>query len=782
MLSSVVKRFQFVFVAVLLTGFSSIAQTQARYQLTGSVRSAETHEPLPGATIRVIGTALGTTTNSEGNYRLLLQPGAHRLVFSFIGFDPDTVQVQLSSGDSIVDVLLPQGEVSLPEVVVYPQLTNPADEIIRRAIVAKQKWQARLHSYDFDAYTKTVLRVDTSGKNSDAMIAGILETQTKGYWKAPDSYREIVTAKRQTANFTSEQNIFTAGRVLNFNDDIVNIDRYTIPGPTSASALDNYHFAILDTIRQGGTRIYRLAINPKESASPLFKGSVDIAGGSYALVHTRLTLSDPAALDPLRNAVYDEQFAEYDDTFWLPIEIRTTFTVKFILPPVPPILFENTSVLYDYRINPEIPNAFFNREVASASTSTPDVDSTAWRDEQLLPLTNEEVLAYARLDSLARNMPFYLKAILFLTQLPDQAASWPLTSLSDFYHFNRVEGSYLGVGLTSSTLLDRMSLTAVGGYGFSDRMWKYDFGAGYALPFADGVAVGGSVFRRLANREEEDIYSRFEVTIGALLYRDDYRDYYLSKGWNIFAKWRLDASWKAGIRYDDEEQTSVRKNTNYSIISQDYNYRDNPAIDDGIMRSVGFSLNLDTRKNSGTGMSMQSEEGSSYWVGDVSADFSSPRYFNSSFSFDRYRVSLLRHQMTFASGFLNVWAIGGFSEGTLPVQRMFEIQATYGGYAQAQVLSTLSIQRILSGKAIVCGIEHDFPSTLFRWTGVPLVRDIWFDLTLFMHGAAAEGYSPMSEAGFGLINILPFIRTDFTWGVSGACRGFAWTLETTLGI
>lgn len=750
--------------------------------ITGSVRSSDTSEPLPGTTIRVIGTALGTTTNGDGRYRLLLKQGRYGLQFSYIGFESDTAWVDVTLQDTSLNVFLRRSQIPLPEVVVYPSPFNPADEVIRRAVAAKREWRSRLASYSFDAYTKTVLRVDTGRKGNGTMIAGILETQTKGYWKSPGSYREVVTAKRQTANFSSSQNIFTVGRVLNFNDDVVKIDRFSIPGPISPSALKRYNFTMLDTIWQGATRIFRLAITPKESVSPMFRGIIDIADGSFALVHSRLVLSDPTALDPLRDVVYDEQFAEYENSFWLPIAIRTTFVVKFVVPPVPPVLFENTSVLYDYKLNPEFPGGFFYRDFAFPSTADLTGDSTAWKSEQILPLTRQEVSAYARLDSIARNMPVYLKAIVFLSSLPDQVASLPITSFSDFYHFNRVEGNYLGIGLRNSAVTESMDFTATGGYGFSDRMWKSDLAVDYRFPFADGVTVGGSVFRRLANRPEEDIYSRFEVTIGALLYRDDYRDYYLSTGWNGYMHWRLSSSWKAAIQFNDEKQSSVHKNTDYSLFSEDHGYDQNPPIDDGWMRSVTLSLALDTRQYSGTGMSMQSDEGSNYWVGEVSAELSSPGFLNSSFSFRRYELSLMRHQMTFASCFLNLWTVSGFSEGSLPVQRMFEIQASYGGYSEQQVLSTLDTRRILSGHTIVAGIEHDIPSTLFRSSDVPVIRSVWFDVALFAHGAAAEDFSPMDEVGFGLVNIIPLIRTDFTWGVAGLCKGFAWTLQATLSM
>ncbi len=228
----------------------------------------------------------------------------------------------------------------------------------------------------------------------DTTISGILETQTRGYWKEPDSYLEVVTARRQPANFTPAQNVFPAGRVLNFNDDIVKIDRFSIPGPTSQSAFDYYRFTIVDTNYESGTRIFRIALEPEGDSSPLFKGYIDIAEGSYAMVHANLGLSDPTALDPLEGTRYDEQFAEYDNSYWLPIEIRTTFAVKFVVPPVPPVLFENISVLYDYRINPEFPKNFFDRKFISTSVAGADTDSAAWEKEQILPLTRREVLAY----------------------------------------------------------------------------------------------------------------------------------------------------------------------------------------------------------------------------------------------------------------------------------------------------------------------------------------------------------------------------------------------------
>lgn len=58
------------------------AQTKT---LTGTVTSAEDNQPIPGVSVSVKGTTLGTITNLEGEFELVVPQDAKTLVFSFIG-------------------------------------------------------------------------------------------------------------------------------------------------------------------------------------------------------------------------------------------------------------------------------------------------------------------------------------------------------------------------------------------------------------------------------------------------------------------------------------------------------------------------------------------------------------------------------------------------------------------------------------------------------------------------------------------------------------------------
>src|SRR5690606_36910747 len=81
--------------------------------ITGTVTDAN-GEPLPGVTVSVPGTTIGTATDIDGRYSLAVPEGS-TLVFSFVGFEPQSIAV----GDrSVIDVVLSEDMESLDEVVV----------------------------------------------------------------------------------------------------------------------------------------------------------------------------------------------------------------------------------------------------------------------------------------------------------------------------------------------------------------------------------------------------------------------------------------------------------------------------------------------------------------------------------------------------------------------------------------------------------------------------------------------------------------------------------------
>ena len=61
-------------------------QQSTNVRVNGTVRDIY-HNPLPGVTVRLKGTTLGTSTDAEGAYMLYLPEGELVLFFSLIGMD-----------------------------------------------------------------------------------------------------------------------------------------------------------------------------------------------------------------------------------------------------------------------------------------------------------------------------------------------------------------------------------------------------------------------------------------------------------------------------------------------------------------------------------------------------------------------------------------------------------------------------------------------------------------------------------------------------------------------
>lgn len=82
--------------------------------ITGRVTDAK-NNPLPGVTVTVAGTSKGTVTNGDGNFTFRIPSGNNTLVFSFMGYAPQRVEV---GNNTSFDIKLAEDAKGLSEVVV----------------------------------------------------------------------------------------------------------------------------------------------------------------------------------------------------------------------------------------------------------------------------------------------------------------------------------------------------------------------------------------------------------------------------------------------------------------------------------------------------------------------------------------------------------------------------------------------------------------------------------------------------------------------------------------
>ena len=99
--------FLFLFIGFAQSGW-------AQQKITGAVTD-NAGDPVIGASITVLNGQEGTLTDAMGQYSIALYDGQTKLVFSYFGFETQTIDV---SGKSILNLTLTPSEIQLEEVVI----------------------------------------------------------------------------------------------------------------------------------------------------------------------------------------------------------------------------------------------------------------------------------------------------------------------------------------------------------------------------------------------------------------------------------------------------------------------------------------------------------------------------------------------------------------------------------------------------------------------------------------------------------------------------------------
>ena len=145
---------------------------------------AQSQEPLPGTQVSVMGTALGANVNEQGTFEINNVPnGLRKLVFTYIGYAPDTVEVQAGKTKSLSIFLkenqleikgieiksgMPQGLSLINRVDLQLRPVNSSQELLRLVpgiFIAQHAGggkaeQIFLRGFDIDHGTDLALSMD----------------------------------------------------------------------------------------------------------------------------------------------------------------------------------------------------------------------------------------------------------------------------------------------------------------------------------------------------------------------------------------------------------------------------------------------------------------------------------------------------------------------------------------------------------------------------------------------------------------------------------------------
>jgi hypothetical protein len=352
------------------------------------------------------------------------------------------------------------------------------------------------------------------------------------YWRVPDLSKQVIVGQRDTLLLPTDieyhrdhlgivQNNFKNVIRLGEGDEVKDV-----PHPLSPDGLNQYDFAITDSLRIGLPNhpiyVYEVSVRPRDASLARVVGAVYLDTATAEVVRMTFSFTRAAYLDAqLEDISIVLENALVAQRFWLPyhqeIEIRRSGTwLDF---PVRGIIRARWEI-GDYHINVAPPAAAFTGpEIVEAPASVRR--AYKWQGGILDSLPEDARVAT---DADVRRVQDEARAMVVASALaPRSGASLSTPRISDFARVNRVEGLALGAGGTWHAT-PALAVGLLARYGFADQALKARLSTTYS--FASGRSLGAFAAREYRDAGDVAERSLLVNSLSSQEYGSDFTDTY----------------------------------------------------------------------------------------------------------------------------------------------------------------------------------------------------------------------------------------------------------------
>ena len=279
--------------------------------------------------------------------------------------------------------------------------------------------------------------------------------------------------------------------------------------------------------------------------------------------------------------------------------------------------------------------------------------------------------------------------------------------------------------------------------------------------------------------EESDNYGELFSTLVTLISKNEFRDYYYSKGFELGIEGEVLPVLKIRLGFKNKTDNSTFVNTDFSFFNKDKAYRSNPLIYETRINTFNLGFNIDFRDYVEDGyFRRRTSLGRSYILFSGDITYSNKSLFNSGLNFTTYEFNTKAFLRTFKSAFLNLDLYLRLNDGTTPYQDLYSLPGNIDAAFNSPTFRTLNINEIVGDKIFTFNLTHDFRDELFRAMNIPGLKNWEIMLSLIFNAAFSDitpktstiltnpvksFTHPFYEIGFGVgQGLLPF-KLEFMW-------------------
>ncbi len=537
--------------AIISVIFTTIANAQNGYLISGKITEANNGRPMQNATVHLKGSGFSTLSKMDGSFRIISSKWYDSLKVSSVGFE--TFSIGLKKGQTINIAIGMKNKSDVLKAVVIGGFKKPGKSFMQRVIDHKQNNNpSRFRSYSYQRYTRNELDIDkidfqkVKGNGLKSLMlktyAGLDSNATEDkelpiYFEerlannyhsvSPNIDRENIIAKKKLGLKTDELVARLDKFYFQFNvyDDWIPVFDQTYVSPLNSNAFNYYKFFEGDSTVENGDTIKEVRFVPKRDYERAFSGFLWINKSNLAVESVEMHLNKTANINFVKDISYSEDYTQVydsasDNLVYMPYKFISAVKFESGLAllglPVPEsknsmqFIIRNTTVTDKIKLNTGEPDVVVAHLIKKEQTTNWDKPDTYWKQNRPDPLTLHEKNIYKMVDSLKENKLFQrdIKLVAFAgTGYWDFGSELRIGPYSSFLSSNSLEGWRFRLGFwTMPGINKKINLFGYGAYGTKDQKLKGMLGIKYVwneAKWAKSTISYGSDYDFIIDHDDE---------------------------------------------------------------------------------------------------------------------------------------------------------------------------------------------------------------------------------------------------------------------------------------
>ncbi|MCC6570100.1 MAG: carboxypeptidase-like regulatory domain-containing protein [Chitinophagales bacterium] len=395
--------------------------------IEGRVVDAKTKEAVGYANIYIKGTTIGTTTDDTGYYQLRIDAWKDSISAAYLGYNELTLPLKKTARQR-VDFEIQPSENMLAEAVIVANRESMEDYLIRKILENKDRNDKRsLENYSYEYYSKIELDIkNLSDKFMDRkllkpfqFVFNNIDSTSEEEPFLPIMLSENISDFFYTNKLNKKREVIKASKIsgmndasfseflgatyqdINIYDNAYDILQKQFISPIANSCKTFYRYRVIDTLVLDNIVHYKMMFEPKTKGDATFLGSLIVSENNFAIKSIQLRMAPHVNINFIKRIELNQDFEWADNQGWM--LNNDHLLIEFApLENKPAVIARKNAIYRNFKINRPYNDSMIDRlkEVVTMDELDMKKDQAFWDTSRFMTLTKNEAAVYHMIDTL----------------------------------------------------------------------------------------------------------------------------------------------------------------------------------------------------------------------------------------------------------------------------------------------------------------------------------------------------------------------------------------------